>query len=55
VINTQVATNSASAPATTRWRIIRTRAIRARLTLTASVEVMHSSMRPVRSKRVSAR
>jgi hypothetical protein len=54
VISSQVAMNRASAPATTRRRIIRTRALRICLIAIASTGLMQSSMRRVRSRRVSA-
>jgi hypothetical protein len=43
VIRSQVATNRATAPAITRWRIARTRAARAARMLAAWVEVMSAS------------
>jgi hypothetical protein len=43
VIRSQVATNRATAPAITRWRIARTRAARAARMLAACVEVMEAS------------
>jgi hypothetical protein len=43
VIRSQVATNSATAPAITRWRIARTRAARAARMPAACAEVMEAS------------
>jgi hypothetical protein len=54
VISSQVAMNRATAAATTRRRIIRTRARRACLILVASAGVMLDRMRRLCRKRVSA-
>jgi hypothetical protein len=52
VISSQVATNRATAPAITRLRMVRTRALRACLIAIASAGLMGQRMRPLRSKHV---